>query len=198
MQVFKFRGIDNCFIAELLTDDADGVTYGTPVQLFPIGEVGKTTSSDSATDYADNKAMIVINSEGQDDISLTGFGISLENLAMITGKKFDKAKGVFIDTMREVKYFALMYREKLTNGKYRYVVRYKGTFGIPDETAATENDGTDSNGQTLAYTGIFTTHEFTNGGSAKGLIIDTQYEGANPTGFFEAVVTPDNLKTATV
>ena len=193
MQVFKFRGIDQCYIAELTKDDSDEITYGTPVQLFPIGEVGKSTSSDSATDYADNKAMLIINSEGADEISLTGFGISLENLALITGKTFDSAKGLFIDTQREVKYFALMYREKLTNGKYRYVVRSKGTFGIPDEGSATENDGTDSMGQTLAFTGIFTQHAFTNGGSVKGLVVDTQYEGAKPLDFTKAVPTPDTI-----
>ena len=192
-QVFKFRGIDECYIAELLSDSSTGIEWGTPIKLFPIGEVGKSTASDSAADYADNKALIIINSEGNDEISLTGFGVSLKNLALITGKTFDETKGVYIDTMRQVKYFALMYREKLTNGKYRYVVRYKGTFGIPDEGSATENDGTDSLGQTLAYTGIFTEHEFTNGGSAKGLVIDTQYEGANPTDFFKAVKTPDTL-----
>lgn len=192
-QVFKFRGIDECYIAELLNDGVDGIEWGTPIKLFPIGEVGKTTSSDSAADYADNKALIIINSEGNDEISLTGFGVSLKNLALITGKTFDETKGVYIDTMRQVKYFALMYREKLTNGKYRYVVRYKGTFGIPDEGSATENDGTDSLGQTLSYTGIFTEHEFTNGGSSKGLVIDTQYEGANPADFFTAVKTPDTI-----
>ena len=196
MQVFKFRGIDNCKIAKLKSDGTT-LEYDEIIDLFPIGEVGKTTASDSATDYADNKAMLIINSEGADEITLTGFGISLENLALITGKKFDKDKGVFIDSMREVNYFALIYREKLTNGKYRYVVRYKGTFGIPDEGSATENDGTDSMGQTLNFTGIFTEHEFTNGGSAKGLVIDTQYEGADPSKFFEEIITPDTVTAKT-
>lgn len=182
-QVFKFRGIDACYIAKLLQDGSI-IEWDDPIKLFPIGEVGKTTSSDSATDYADNKALIIVNSEGADDIALTGFGISLSQLALITGKTFDETKGVFLDTMREIGYFALMYREKLTNGHYRYVVRYKGTFSIPDEGSTTENDGTDSMGQTINYTGIFTEHEFTNGGSAKGLVVDTQYPGANPDDFF--------------
>lgn len=193
-QVFKFRGCDNCYVAELLTDNTEGVTYGTPKKLFPLGEVGKSTSSDSAASYADNKALLIVNSEGNDEIALTGFGISLDMLAEITGKTFDESKGVFIDTVREVKYFALLYREKLTNGKYRYHSRLKGTFNIPDEGAATEDDGTDSTGQELTFTGIFTEHAFTNGGSAKGLVIDTQYEGADVEGFFDAVVTPDTVK----
>lgn len=193
-QVFKFRGCDECYVAKLLTDDTEGVTYGPLKKLFPLGEVGKSTGSDSAASYADNKALLIVNSEGNDEISLTGFGISLEMLAEITGKTFDEAKGALIDNVRTVDYFALIYREKLTNGKYRYHSRLKGTFNIPDEGAATEDDGTDSQGQELTYTGIFTTHEFTNGGSAKGVVIDTQYEGANVEGFFEAVTTPDTVK----
>ena len=184
-QVFKFRGIDACYIAPLEEDNATKISYGDPVKLFPIGEVGKSTASDSATDYADNRALIIVNSEGADEITLTGFGISLEQLALITGKKFDEAKGAYLDTAREMGYFALMYREKLTNGKYRYVTRYKVSFSIPDEGSTTENDGTDSMGQTLNCTGIFTEHSFANSGSAKGLIIDTQYPGANPDAFFK-------------
>lgn len=193
-QIFKFRGCDECYVAKLLTDDVEGVTYGPLKKLFPLGEVGKSTGSDSAASYADNKALLIVNSEGNDEISLTGFGISLEMLAEITGKTFDTAKGALIDNVRTVDYFALIYREKLTNGKYRYHSRLKGTFNIPDENSATEDDGTDSQGQELTYTGIFTTHEFTNGGSAKGVVIDTQYEGANVEGFFEAVTTPDTVK----
>lgn len=192
-QIFKFRGCDNCYIAKVVKDDESGIQYDTPIKLFPLGEVGKTTGSDSAVSFADNKGLIIVNSEGNDEIALTGFGISLENLALITGKTFDEAKGAFIDGVRSVEYFALIYREKLTNGKYRYHSRLKGTFAIPSESSATEDDGTESAGQELAFTGIFTTYEFTNGGSAKGVVIDTQYDGANVEGFFEAVVTPDTV-----
>ncbi len=190
-QVFRFRGCDNLYIAEVTEDSIDAITYGSPIKLAPLAEVGKTTASDSGTEYGDNKPLIVINSEGPDEISLSVFGISLKNLSIILGKTFDEQKGMYIDNARETKYFALGYREKLTNGKFRYVWRFKGVFSIPDEGAATENDGVESTGQEVSYTGIMTTHEFTNGGSAKGIIVDTQYEGANVTDFFTAVVTPD-------
>jgi phi13 family phage major tail protein len=193
-QVFKFRGCDNCYVAEVIKDDKDGITYGEMTKLFPLGEVGKSTSSDSAVDYADNLPLLIVNSEGNDEIVLTGFGISLKNLALITGKTFDEAKGALIEGARSVKYFALIYREKLTNGKYRYHSRLKGTFNIPNEGSATENDGTDSQGQEVTFTGIFTTHAFTNGGAAKAVVVDTQYEGANVEGWFEAPTTPDTVK----
>lgn len=188
-QVFKFRGCDNLVYAEVVSDTNAAIEYGEVKVLAPLGEVGKTTSSDSGQHFGDNKALLIINSEGADEISLTTFGIPLHVVADLTGKTFNEATGEFVDTQREVKYFALGYREKLTNGKYRYIWRYKGTFNIPDEGAATEDDGTDANGQELTYTGIYTTHEFAQG-SAKGIIVDTQYTGANVTNFFDAVKQP--------
>lgn len=193
-QVFRFRGCDNLVYAEVIKDDVNEIVFGDVKVLAPLGEVGKTTSSESGTSFGDNKALIIVNSEGADEISLTVFGIPLHVVADITGKLFTEASGEFVDNQRAVKYFALGYREKLTNGKYRYIWRYKGTFNIPDEGAATEDDGTDSTGQELTYTGIFTVHEFAKGGSAKGVIVDTQYAGADVTHFFDGVREPGDAE----
>lgn len=197
-QIFKFRGIDMPCIAEVLTDNAEGITYGEVIDFAPAVEIGRTTSSDSAVSYGNNKPLIIVRTEGNDEIAVSCFGLSLELLAKITGKTFDTSKGAFIDHLGNVVYFAFGYREKLTNGKYRYNWRLKGTFSIPAENSATEDDGTESVGQDLTYTGIFTTHEFVNGGSAKGVVVDTQYEGANVTDFFTEPVTPDTLKSKAV
>lgn len=81
-------------------------------------------------------------------------------------------------------YYALMYRTKGTDGAYRYVSRLKGQFNIPDETNATEDNGTGTNNTQIQYTGIYTEHEFTKGkatatgwekASAKSIIVDTRY-----------------------
>lgn len=52
------------------------------------------------------------------------------------------------------------YRTKTTDGTEILVWRLKGTFKIPDSDHATEDDGTDANGQEITYTGISTTHKF--------------------------------------
>lgn len=55
--------------------------------------------------------------------------------------------------------------------------RLKGTFNIPDSDHATEDDGTDANGQEITYTGISTTHKFTKTGkSAKAVNVDTRLD----------------------
>lgn len=197
--IFEFRGVDGLVYAEVLTDNegSDGYTTGEVKSLSMVAEIGKTTETASEAKYYDNVAMLVINSEGADTFTLQVAPINLEVLSEITGKNFDAETGAMIDAERKVKYFAIGYRTKGTDGEYRYVWRYKGTFNIPDETVASENAGTDSNNQELTYTGIYTTHKFAKGGSAKAIVVDTRYDKADLTKFFDTVTTPDTLKAKT-
>ena len=198
--IFEFRGVDNLVYAEVTTDDNEetgGYQTGTVKPLSPVAEIGRSTESSSETKYYDNQPMLVVNSTGSDEITITCAPLTLETLADITGQSFDTATGRMIEGgERAVKYFAIGYRTKGTDGGYRYVWRYKGLFGIPDESYATENEGTDTNNTELTFTGISTTHKFTNGGSAKALVVDTRYEGANVSNFFAQVTTPDTDVTA--
>ena len=150
----EFRGCDNLVIAAITGDDTTGYTTGAVEVLAPVAEVSKTVESSSETHYYDNTGMIVIQAEGSDTITLTVPALPLGKLATITGKVVDSATGAFIDCPPVEKYFALGYRLKLTDGTYRYVWRLKGSFAIPDETSATEDNGTGTNNQQLTYTGI--------------------------------------------
>ena len=205
-QIFEFRGVDNFYFAEVLQDDASGYVCDTPVHI-PVQEIGKTTDSSSEAHYYDNKAMIVVNSESADTITLTIAPPALDKLAKMIGKSFDATTGMMVDSPRQNKYFAIMYRTKGTDGGYRYVSRLKGQFNIPEETNATENDGTDTNNTQIEFTGIYTEYEFTKGkyvnnawekSGVKGIVVDARYGLANVANFFTAVQTPDSVGTATV
>mgnify|MGYP002521870660 CR=1 FL=1 len=199
--IFEFRGVDNFYFAEGTKDDADGYTCGTPVHI-PVQEIGKTTDSASEAHYYDNKAMIVVNSESADKISLTIAPPALADLAKLIGKSFDSETGMMVDSPRKNKYFAIMYRTKGTDGAYRYVSRLKGQFNIPEESVATENDGTDTTNTSIEFTGIYTEHEFTKGvydgeqwhkSGVKGIIVDERYGLAVLSTFFSQVQTPDSI-----
>lgn len=206
-EVFEFRGVDSLYVAEVLKDDASAYTTETPVYLSPVAEVSKATESASEAHYYDNKALIVVNSESADTITITMAPPVLAKLAKIIGKSFDASTGMMVDSERQNKYFALMYRTKGTDGAYRYVSRLKGTFNIPEDTANTEDDGTDTTNTSIEYTGIYTEHEFTKGvydgttwhpGSAKGIVVDTRYNLADVSNFFGQTQTPDTIHTANV
>ena len=198
-KVVEFRGVDNLVYAEVTNDDNElsgGYTTGEVKSLAAAAEISKTTKVSSATKYYDNLPAIVINSEGSDEVTVTCAIPDLATYAEITGKTIDTATGAMIDGERDPKYFALGYRFKKTDGTYRYVWRLKGMFAIPDETSATEDDGTDGNNMSLVYTGISTTHSFTKGGKpAKAVVVDDTAESkADISTFFETVTDPDKLK----
>lgn len=202
-QIFEFRGVDNFYFAEVNEDDANGYSCGTPVHI-PVQEIGKVTDSSSEAHYYDNKAMIVVNSESADTITLVLAPPALQLLAQVTGKSFDATTGMMVDSPRQNKYFAIMYRTKGTDGGYRYVSRLKGQFNIPEESVQTENDGTDTTNTSIEFTGIYTEHEFNKGiyhadtqtwekAGVKGIVVDARYGLADLSTFFSAIQTPDSI-----
>lgn len=199
--IFEFRGVDNLVYAKLISDSngaAGGLMYGDVKPLSPVAEIGRTTETSSESHYYDNKPMIVISSTGSDELSLTVAPLGIATLADITGYTFDEETGTMIEGERKEEYFALGYRTKGTDGKYRYVWRFKGRFNIPDETSATEDDGTTTNNTQLTWTGISTTHTFEKtGASARAIVCDERQDKLNLSvfTFLTDVITPDTLDT---
>lgn len=192
-QAVEFRGCDNLVVAEVTADTAAAFTTGAVTILAPVAEIAKTVESSSETHYYDNVGMITIRAEGTDEVTLTVPVLPLSMLANLVGKQIDATTGAFMDGAPVEKYFAIGYRLKLTDGTYRYVWRMKGTFGFPDETSATENDGTDTNNQEIVFTGVQTIHEFTNGGRVRAVVIDERDGKCNLSTFFDSVQTPDTI-----
>lgn len=197
MEVQEYRGIRSLVYAEVTTDTKDTFACGDVKELVPVAELSRTTETSSETKYYDNVPAIVIDSTGADEVSITGAAIPFDVLADITGQTYDATLGMFVEGERQAKYFAIGYVTKKTDGTEVYVWRLKGKFNIPDSTHATENDGTDANGQELTFTGINTTHKFTKTGkSAKAVNVDTSVNAVVEADFFETVQTPDTINKA--
>lgn len=193
-EVVEFRGVDNLVIAEVTEDSSSAYTTGTVRSLAPVAQIQKNTENSNAKKYYDNVAKINIRSEGADQVTLVTPALDLATLGLITGKTVDTETGAFIDTPSVERKFAIGYRLKLTDGTYRYVWRLKGTFDIPDEESNTEDDGTDSNNQTLNFSGDRTIHKFTKGNAgAKAVVLDERDDKCDFDTFFDTVQTPDTI-----
>lgn len=196
MKIVEYRGIEGLVFAEVTADTTETFTTGTVTELAGVAELSRSTESSSEPHYYDNMPAVVIESTGADEVTATVSAIPLGVLAEITGQYYDETTGMFVEGSRENKYFALGYRTKRTDGTEVLVWRLKGTFSIPESTHATEDDGTDANGQEITYTGIATTHKFTaTGKGAKAVNVDASINATIAAAFFDKVQTPDTIKT---
>ncbi len=197
----EFRGVKNLVFAEVTADTESAYTTGTVKTLAPVAEISKSVETSSEAHYYDNKAAIIIDTEGPDTVTFTVAIPDDETYAELTGRTYDSTTKRFIESERVQKYFAVGYilGEVGEGEDERYVWRYKGTFNIPEETSQTENDSTDANNLSLVFTGIYTTHEFTNGkgtgvaGAAKAMFIRKSDNVGTAAQFFAQVTTPDTV-----
>lgn len=198
-EIVEYRGVEGLVAAEVTNDDNNtGYVTGQVFAIAGVAEISKTTDSSNEAHYYDNIPAVVVSNTSSDTVTISVSAIPFDVLAMITGQNYDPTTGALIEGPRELKYFALGYKTKKTNGDEVYVWRFKGTFNIPDQTNSTENDSTDANGQELTYTGISTTHKFakTNKG-AKAIVVDAAKDLADVSSFFDNVTTPDSLTAKT-
>lgn len=197
-KIFEYRGVEGLVYAEVTKDDKTGITFGEVKDLAGVAEISKSSDSTSEAHFYDNIPAVVITSTGADTVTISASAIPLDVLADITGQTYDSTTGTYIEEERQQKYFAIGYQTKNTDGEKVYVWRLKGTFNIPDQTNATENEGTDANGQELVFTGISTIHKFTKTNkTAKAVNVNTSLQKCAqiPT-FFDTVQTPDTITEA--
>lgn len=198
-KIYEYRGVEGLVYAPIVADTKESFQTGTVKDLAGVAEISKSTNSSNEAHYYDNLPAVVVSSTGSDEITITASAIPLDVLADITGQYYDAQTGSYVEKERTPRYFAIGYKTKTTDGVEMFVWRLKGTFNIPDETNATENDGTDANGQELTFTGISTIHKFTKtGSSAKAITVDTSVNPVDESTFFGSVQTPDTVTPAVV
>lgn len=199
MKIVDWRGIRGLVAAELLTDttESGGLTYGTPFAVCGTSSLSKTTESDSANKYYDNVPAIIIQAVGGDEVSIEGSAIPEDVKAELMGETYDETLGMYVEGEPVTKYYAIGYITEKTDGSEVYVWRLKGTFSYPEEEHNTKDDGTDSTGSTITFTGVNTQHKFTKTGkTAKAInVLAEKWTGGEST-FFASVQDPDTVAAA--
>lgn len=193
-EIVEYRGVEGLVAAEVLTDDENEYTVGAVFPVAGVAEISKTTDSSSEAHYYDNIPAVVVSNTSKDTVTVSASALPLDVTGTLTGQTYDAGTGALIEETRRLRYFALGYKTKKTNGDEVYVWRYKGSFNVPDQDNKTEDESTDANGQQLVYTGISTTHKFAKTGKgAKAIQVDTAQDLADVSAFFDTVTTPDTL-----
>lgn len=138
-------GLSGLVLAEVLSDDASGITYGTPFAI--PGAVVATINPNSSveTDYADNGAFFAQNNRGNTELSLEMIDITPENEAKMLGQR--RVNGVTVETdLDQPPYFAFGAKilmagsDETGDAVYTYLWYAKGKFSVPESGGETKRD----------------------------------------------------------
>lgn len=162
-------GLDSVHIAKVLSDDANGIVYDTPIALKGAVNATVNPNSDVATDYGDNGVFFVTNNRGNTEMALELIGIDPSTRALMLGQT--KVNGVTVETpLDQSPYFAVGFRvwiagEKDGEKRYQYFWYAKGKFSVPETGGTTKKDTIEFGHENLTaqfaqtvYNGIICTH----------------------------------------
>lgn len=150
-------GLKDIHIAILKTDDNEGVTYETPQKLERsiAAKIAPKTSSEKF--YSDDSVEEVANAFDSMDVEIELNQLSIASRALLQGAKV--VKGTLLETKDDIApTIALGFKSKKSNGKYRYVWLFKGSFELTEDEYATEEDK--AKGKTAKLKGTFYAREY--------------------------------------
>lgn len=197
-------GLDSLYAALVTKDDATGYTAETPEYFAPAVNASAEPTTGLETFYADNKAFVVLTSEGETKITLDTSNIPIAILAKYLGKKFDVTTGRMYDEGGGAvpPDAALSFRSEKANGKNRYFQYLKGKFSVPKDESATIRDTKEPKPNQIVFTAVNTVYKFDVGSgvmkSIKRVVGDEDSDAFSGTSWFSqvqvpAVATPDAL-----
>ena len=200
----EYRGCRRLVYARVLTDTAEGMTFGEVKPFAPVQQIQREVSRSSATTYYDNTAANTITAEGA-EVNNFVVGVPADSvLADVEGKYYDPDKKIYSDSPITDAYYAVGYvlGEKGDEDNEQFCWKLKGTFQVQGTEHNTENDGTDTTNMTIGYTSVYPIAVFAHGGKdgqggkSKGVRIKKNDNVMTEEAFFAKVQTVDDVYTA--
>ena len=138
-------GLDNVVIAKVLSDSADGISFGDVIALKGAVNATVNPNSDVAVDFADNGPFFSASNRGNTELNLEMIDVDVDVLAQLLGQR--KVNGITVETpLDQSSDYALGFRVWLAgkdgsgNNRYQYFWYAKGKFSVPETGGETKTD----------------------------------------------------------
>ncbi len=122
-------GVDKYTLFQVMTDTAEGATYGEAISIPGTVEIAPTDNGATDTFDADNGAYVIVDYLENLGHTLTNADIPPEVDAVMRGIEL-KDGGVEVGKETKAPYFAVAWRVQKADGVYRLVRYYKGKYGF--------------------------------------------------------------------
>lgn len=123
-------GVDKYTFFNVVSDTAEGITYGEGYTLPGMVQITPTDSGGSNTFDADNGAYEVDAYTEKPGHDIENADIPPEVDAMWRGLKADEFGGIEVGAEVEIPYFGVAWRTLKNDGTYRYFRTYKGKYSF--------------------------------------------------------------------
>lgn len=166
-------GLDNVVIAKVLSDSADGISFGDVIALKGAVNATVNPNSDVAVDFADNGPFFSASNRGNTELNLEMIDVDVDVLAQLLGQR--KVNGITVETpLDQSSDYALGFRVWLAgkdgngNNRYQYFWYAKGKFSVPETGGETKTDSL--NFGHISVTAQFVQTQFVPNGQETGTI----------------------------
>lgn len=146
-------GLSNLTGFILKTDNGTTLAYEAPFTIAPAVSATITPNTSDDAFYADDKAMVSNQNISSITVELETADIKDEVIAKLLGNKIDEQGVVHDNVHAEAPKIALAFKSLKSNQKYKYVVLFKGSFGVGEDEYQTKEDSVSF--QTTTITGTF-------------------------------------------
>lgn len=166
-------GLDNVVIAKVLSDSAEGISFGEVIALKGAVNATVNPNSDVAVDFADNGPFFSASNRGNTELNLEMIDVDVDVLAQLLGQR--KVNGITVETpLDQSSDYALGFRVWLAgkdgsgNNRYQYFWYAKGKFSVPETGGETKTDSL--NFGHISVTAQFVQTQFVPAGQETGTI----------------------------
>lgn len=165
-------GLDNVVIAKVLSDDANGITFGEVIPLKGAVNATVNPNSDVAVDFADNGPFFSASNRGNTELSLELIDCDVDVLAMLLGQ--NKSNGITVETVLDqspdvaVGFRVWLAGKDGTENRYAYYWYLKGKFSVPESGGETKTESL--NFGHISMTAQFVQTQFIPSGQEAGTI----------------------------
>lgn len=155
-------GVDKYTFFPLTADTAEALTYGDAVSLPGTVEIAPTDAGGSDVFDADNGAYVVETYLEKIGHEITNADIPPEVDAMWRGLTKDESGVISVKSGITTKYFGVAWRVQKSDGTYRYIRYFKGSYSFASNVGGKTRPSTGASEKQTAkatYTAVQTEHD---------------------------------------
>lgn len=132
-KILPVVNVSKLYVARLLTETEEGITFDTPRYLEGVKQIGIKPKQNSDPYYHEGRKVLEEQTLQDVNVTLNITDLTDEDECYVMGHKLAKTGGVIKNDNDIAPTLAILYKSEKSQGIDKYGILYAGTFGLSDE-----------------------------------------------------------------